>query len=66
MTKLKTSLTFLIFYYFTKKFYHHHLPTKKSPDWVTSLGDYDEKSFRISLNKVRRSLFNDYIILDHP
>jgi len=45
MTKLKTSLTFLIFYYFTKKFYHHHLPTKKPPDWVTSLGDYDEKKF---------------------
>ena len=41
-------------------------PQKKPPDWVASLGDYDEKSFRISLNKVRRSLFNDYIILDHP
>ncbi|ETE09194.1 hypothetical protein U750_00610 [Streptococcus pseudopneumoniae G42] len=28
-------------------------------------GDYDEKEkFRILLNKVRRSLFNDYIILD--
>ena len=25
-----------------------------------------QKSFRISLNKVRRSLFNDCIILDHP
>ena len=36
---------------------------KKPPDWVASLGDYDEKEkFRISLNKVRRSLFNDYII----
>ena len=36
---------------------------KKPPDWVTSLGDYDEKEkFGISLNKVRRSLFNDYII----
>ena len=67
MTKLKTSLTFRIFYYFSKKFLlpSPH-PTKKSPDWVTSLGDYDEKSFRISLNKVRRSLFNDYIILDQP
>ena len=39
-------------------------PRKKPPDWVASLGDYDEKSFRISLNKVRRSLFNGYIILD--
>ena len=45
MTKLKTSLTFLKFYYSAKKFYHHHLPTKKPPDWVTSLGDYDEKKF---------------------
>jgi len=28
-------------------------------------GDYYEKEkFRISLNKVRRSLFNDYIIQD--
>ncbi len=24
---------------------------KKSPNLVTSLGDYDEKSFRISLNE---------------
>ena len=44
MTKLKTSLTFLKFYYFAKNFYYHHL-TKKPPDWVTSLGDYDEKKF---------------------
>ena len=36
---------------------------KKPPDWVTSLGDYDEKEkFGISLNKVRRSLSNNYII----
>ena len=33
--------------------------------WVASLGDYDEKEkFRISLNKIRRSLFNDYSIQD--
>ena len=67
MTKLKTSLTFLKFYYYAKNFYQYlFIPTKKPPDWVTSLGDYDEKSFRISLNKVRRSLFNDYMILDQP
>jgi len=33
---------------------------------VTSLGDYDEKEkFRISLNKVGRSLFNDYMVQDN-
>ena len=46
MTKLKTSLTFLRFYHFEKKFLSASLhPTKKPPDWVTSLGDYDEKKF---------------------
>ena len=41
----------------------HFSNHKKPPDWVTSLGDYDEKEkFGISLNKVRRSLSNNYII----
>ena len=44
--KLKTSLTFLKFYHFAKNFYQHlSTPQKKPPDWVTSLGDYDEKKF---------------------
>ena len=63
---LKANLTFSLIYHFLKFFSKWIFPlqaTKKPPDWVTSLGDYDEKEkFGISLNKVRRSLSNNYII----
>ena len=63
---LKANLTFSLIYHFFKIFPKWNFlsqTTKKPPDWVTSLGDYDEKEkFRISLNKVRRSLSNNYII----
>ena len=63
---LKANLTFSLIYHFFKIFFKWIFPPqviKKPPDWVTSLGDYDEKEkFGISLNKVRRSLSNNYII----
>jgi len=64
---LKANLTFSLIYHFFKKIFSKgifpHKAIKKPPDWVTSLGDYDEKEkFGISLNKVRRSLSNNYII----
>ena len=63
---LKANLTFSLIYHFFKNFFKWNFlfqTTKKPPDWVTSLGDYDEKEkFGISLNKVRRSLFNNHII----
>ena len=53
--KLKTNLTFSMIYHFLKIFFKWNFlfqTTKKPPDWVTSLGDYDEKEkFGISLNK---------------
>ena len=52
---LKANLTFLLIYHFFKNFFKWIFPLqviKKTPDWVTSLGDYDEKEkFGISLNK---------------
>ena len=52
---LKANLIFSLIYHFFKKFSKWNFPlqaTKKPPDWVTSLGDYDEKEkFGISLNK---------------
>ena len=52
---LKTNLTFSLIYHFLKNFFQMEFPfsnNKKPPDWVASLGDYDEKEkFRISLNK---------------
>ncbi|WP_125423200.1 hypothetical protein [Streptococcus oralis] len=48
---LKANLTFSLIYHFFKwNFLFQAI--KKPPDWVTSLGDYDEKEkFGISLNK---------------
>ena len=52
---LKANLTFSLIYHFLKIFFKWVFPLKaikKPPDWVTSLGDYDEKEkFGISLNK---------------
>ena len=52
---LKANLTFSMIYHFFKIFPKWNFPLqaiKKPPDWVTSLGDYDEKEkFGISLNK---------------
>ena len=53
---LKANLTFSLIYLFLKKFFSKWIfppqVIKKPPDWVTSLGDYDEKEkFGISLNK---------------
>ena len=54
---LKANLTFSLIYHFFKNFFQFKwiFPLqviKKPPDWVTSLGDYDEKEkFGISLNK---------------
>ena len=52
---LKANLTFSLIYHFFKIFSKWNIlsqTTKKPPDWVTSLGDYDEKEkFGISLNK---------------
>ena len=55
MRRLKIILTFSLIYYLLKNFSKWNFLsqiTKKPPDWVTSLGDYDEKEkFGISLNK---------------
>ena len=63
---LKANLTFSLIYHFLKFFPKWNFlsqTTKKPPDWAASLGDYDEKEkFGILLNKVRRSLLNDYMI----
>ena len=52
---LKANLTFSLIYHFLKNFFQMDFSSpshKKPPDWVTSLGDYDEKEkFGISLNK---------------
>ena len=52
---LKANLTFSMIYHFLINFFQMEFSfssNKKSPDWVTSLGDYDEKEkFGISLNK---------------
>ena len=54
--RLKIPLTFFWFIIFFRKIFSKwnflSQVTKKPPDWVTSLGDYDEKEkFGISLNK---------------
>lgn len=52
---LKANLTFSLIYHFFLIFFKWNFPLqaiKKPPDWVASLGDYDEKEkFGISLNK---------------